>query len=168
MKTTHKDLPARILEFFVTRQPSSLDPWSQAMLVELTLVKGVGARLQWALGGVFALLDAQLRLKAKENGWRLDVLLVAAYHFIFSGVLIVLITWQLPQITESWKYAVPTLIMAYMLAALPAVLGFGLFFGDDAARIGIVLFSLAHVLLTFGYLGPRHASLGVSLLPYWA
>ncbi len=152
----HNDLPSRILRFFVTRQPVSLDPWHHAMLAELSLVEGFWARFEWALGGIYVLAAARLRRSAQDNGWRLDILLIAAYHFLFSCVLIGLLTWQLPEITESWKYVVPTLIMAYMLAAIPAVLGVGLFLGDDAARIGTVLFSVAHALLACAYLTRVH------------
>ncbi len=61
-------------------------------------------------------------------------------------------TWQLPQVTESWKYAVPALIMCYALAGVPAVLGFGLVLRDQAARIGTIIFTIAHALLNFEYI----------------
>jgi hypothetical protein len=144
------DVPARLLAFIASRLPESLIPWSEAMLAELSFVEGSWARLQWAAGGVFALATAQLRMKARAHGWRLDVFLIAAYHLVFAAILIGVLTWQLPQIKESWKYAVPALAICYLLSALPAVLGLGLLLRDDAARIGTLLFSLAHILLTCG------------------
>lgn len=122
------------------------------MLAELALVEGFWARLRWTMGGAFALATAQLRTSSRKNDRRIDILLIAAYHFVFSAVLIGTVTWQLPRISEAWKYAVPALAICYLLSALPGVLGLGLLLRDEAARIGVLIFSLAHALLTCGYM----------------
>ena len=152
MKPICNDIPERLLSVVAERLPDALQPWSEAMLAELALVSGFWARLQWAAGGIFALATAQLRTSSRQNGRRIDVLLIVVYHFVFSAVLIGAVTWQLPQITESWKYAVPALAICYLLSALPGVLGLGLWLRDEAARIGVLIFSLAHALLTCGYM----------------
>lgn len=151
MKSVSNDIPEQLLAFAAKRLPDTLQPWLEAMLSELALVEGFWARLRWATGGAFALAGAQLRANSRRNGWRLDVLLIAAYHFVFSAVLIGTLTWQLPRITEPWKYAVPALAICYLLSALPGVLGFGLVLRDEAARIGVLIFSVAHALLACGY-----------------
>ncbi len=152
MKSVRNDFPEQLLAFTANRLPDALQPWAEAMLAELAFVQGFWTRLYWAAGGASALATAQLRASSRRNGWRLDVFLIAAYHFAFSAVLIGTITWQLPKITESWKYAAPALAICYLLSALPGVLGFGLLLRDEAARTGVLIFSLAHALLTCGYL----------------
>jgi len=82
---------------------------------------------------------------------RLDVSLIAGYHFLFSATLIGLITWQLPRITESWKNAGPALVICYGVAALPAVFGLGLVLRDEGARIGTIALTIAHLLLNIEY-----------------
>lgn len=155
MSDTQNDVAMCLLQFLQERMPPSLRPWSEGMLAELAVIKGFWARLRWSLGGMSALLTAAFRLggraAAKQDGG-VDVSLIAGYHFLFSAVLIGIMTWQLPQVTESWKYAVPALIMCYALATMPAVLGFGLVLRDEAARVGTVIFSIAHSLLNFEYI----------------
>jgi hypothetical protein len=155
MSTTRNDLPFQLLAFLHDRMPATLQPWSQAVLAELAVVEGFWARLRWSLGGITTLVKARLRLSAgpsPQEAGRLDVSLIAGYQFLFSAVLIGIMTWQLPRVTESWKYAVPALIMSYGVAALPAVLGFGLALRDEAARVGTVIFSIAHALLNLEYI----------------
>jgi hypothetical protein len=111
--------------------------------------------LRWCLGGVTTLVTAWLRISggaSRKEGGRFDVSLIAGYQFLFSAVLIGIMTWQLPRITASWKYAVPALIMCYGVAAMPAVLGFGLALRDEAARVGTVIFSIAHAFLNLEYI----------------
>jgi len=125
------------------------------MLAELTLVKGFWPRLQWSLGCVMALTTAWLRGNCGHNlgqERRLDVTLIAIYHFLFSATLIGLITWQLPRITEPWKYAIPALIMCYAISVLPAIFGLGLILRDEAARVGTILFTIVHMLLNFEFI----------------
>jgi hypothetical protein len=155
MSTTQNDFSVRVLAFLQDRVPASLQPWNEAMLAELAVVEGFWPRLRWSLGGMIALLTAALRLSARsatKQPGGVEVSLVAAYHFLFSAVLIGMTTWQLPQVTESWKYAVPALIMCYALATLPAVLGFGLVLRDEAARVGTVMFTIAHWLVNFEFI----------------
>jgi hypothetical protein len=155
MSATQNDFSMRLLAFLHDRMSVALQPWGEAMLAELAVIEGFWTRLRWSLGGMFALMIASLhrraQLGAKQDGG-LDVSLIAGYHFLFSAVLIGIMTWQLPQVTESWKYAVPALLMCYALATLPAVLGFGLVLRDEAARVGTVIFSIAHALLNFEYI----------------
>jgi hypothetical protein len=155
MSATRNDLPTQLLTLLRDRMPPTLQPWSQAMLSELAVIEGFWTRLRWSLGGMITLVTARLRLSAGRSpreGGRLDVSLIAGYQFVSSAVLIGVMTWQLPRITESWKYAVPVLIMSYAVCALPAVLGLGLALRDDAARIGTIIFSIAHALLNFEYI----------------
>ena len=150
MSTTSNDFPTQVLAFLHDRIPATLQPWSLAMLAELAVIEGFWTRLRWSLGGMATLVTAWLRHSpnpSPREGDRLDVSLIAGYQFLFSAVLIGLMTWQLPRITESWKYAVPALIMCYAVAALPAVLGFGIVLRDEAARVGTVIFSIGHALL---------------------
>ena len=155
MSATQNDLSQRLLTFLHDKLPATLQPWCGAMLSELAVIDGFWSRLQWSLGGMIALMAAASRVSAqsvaKQDGG-LDVSLIAGYHFLFSAVLIGIMTWQLPQVTESWSYAVPALIMCYALAVVPAVLGFGLVLRDEAARVGTVIFTIAHALLNFEYI----------------
>ena len=86
-----------------------------------------------------------------EEDRRLDVSLIVGYQFLFSAMLMGVLTWQLPRITESWSYAVPALIICYALSALPAVLGLGLALRDEGARIGTIILSAVHALVEFEY-----------------
>jgi hypothetical protein len=151
----NEDLSTRLLMLLHDRLPATLQPWSQAMLAELAVIGGFWPRIQWSLGGAIALLTAWLHsgLHAQTGEERrLDVSLIAGYQFLFSAMLIGLLTWQLPQITEPRKYAVPALIMCYAVAALPSVLGLGLMLRDEAARVGTIVFSIAHLLLNIEYI----------------
>ena len=155
MSATRNDFPTQVLAFLHDRIPATLQPWSLAMLAELAVIEGFWTRLRWSLGGMATLVTAWLRHSpnpSPREGDRLDVSLIAGYQFLFSAVLIGLMTWQLPRITESWKYAVPALIMCYAVAALPAVLGFGIVLRDEAARVGTVIFSIGHALLNLEYI----------------
>ena len=87
-----------------------------------------------------------------EEDRRLDVSLIVGYQFLFSAMLMGVLTWQLPRITESWSYAVPALIICYALSALPAVLGLGLALRDEGARIGTIILSAVHALLEAEYI----------------
>lgn len=155
MSSTRNDFPTQLLTFLHDGMPATLQPWSQAMLAELAVIEGFWNRLRWSLGGAITLVTAWLRLTAGPNpreGGRLDLSLVAAYQFLFSAALIGIMTWQLPQVTESWRYAVPALIICYTAAALPAVLGLGIVLRDESARVVTIIFSIAHALLNVEYI----------------
>lgn len=155
MSTAKNDCSARLLLWLHKRLPSWLRVWSEAMLAELSVVEGFWNRLQWSLGSAGTLLMFWARLSWSGDSGEtrsLAVNLIAAYQFLFAVVLIAVLTWQLPEITESWKYAVPALIMCYAVAALPAILGFGLVLRDDAARVGTQMFALAHALFNLEYI----------------
>jgi hypothetical protein len=151
----NRDLSVSLLWFLHDRVPAPLVPWSLAMLSELSVIDGFWPRLQWSLGSATALLTAGVRHSYAcrcQDGWRPDVPLIAGYEFLFSAQLIGLLTWQLPRLTESWRYAIPALIMSYGIAALPGLLGFALWLRDAGARIGIIGFSIAHILLNLEYI----------------
>lgn len=102
MPTTRNDFPTHLLAFLHDRMPATLQPWSQAMLAELAIIEGFWTRLRWSLGGMATLMTAWLRHSASPSpreGGRLDVSLIAGYQFLFSAVLIGIMTWQLPRIT---------------------------------------------------------------------
>ena len=125
------------------------------MIAEMSAIDRFWPRLQWSLGSTSALLRAWVRLSLErrpKEGWRIDVALIAGYQFVFSGLLIGLLTWQLPQLTESWKYAIPALIICYGIATLPGALGFALVLRDEAARMGTIFFSVGHALLDLEYI----------------
>ena len=144
MATTRNDFATQLLLFLLEKIPAALEPWGQAMLAELAVIDGFWTRLRWSLGGAITLVTASIRLiigsSGPEEDRRLDVSLIVGYQFLFSAMLMGVLTWQLPRITESWSYAVPALIICYALSALPAVLGLGLAFRDEGARIGISSF----------------------------
>ena len=87
-----------------------------------------------------------------EEDRRLDVSLIVGYQFLFSAMLMGVLTLQLPRITESWSYAVPALIVCYALSGLPAVLGLGLALRDEGARLGTIILSAVHALLEAEYI----------------
>jgi hypothetical protein len=59
------------------------------------------------------------------------------------------LTLQLGRVREPWADALPVLLIAFFVAIVPGVLGFGLLILDDAARWGTLVFSIAHALLAF-------------------
>ena len=155
MATTRNDFATQLLLFLLEKIPATLEPWGQAMLAELAVIDGFWTRLRWSLGGGMTLVTASIRLTIGSSGpeedRRLDVSLIVGYQFLFSAMLMGVLTWQLPRITESWSYAVPALIICYALSALPAVLGLGLAFRDEGARIGTIILSAVHALVEFEY-----------------
>src|SRR6516165_4140733 len=144
MSTTRNDLATQLLLFQLERIPATLEPLGQAMLAELAVIEGFWTRRRWSLGGAITLVTASIRLimgsSGPEEDRRLDVSLIVGYQFLFSAMLMGVLTLQLPRITESWSYAVPALIVCYALSGLPAVLGLGLALRDEGARIGISSF----------------------------
>lgn len=155
MSTKNNDLAARLLFWLHKRLPSVLQFWSEAMLAELSVVEGFWNRLQWSLGSAVTLLTSWARLSRGDDSkspQSREVTLIAAYQFLFSMVLVGLMIWQLPRVTEPWQYAFPVLIMCFALALLPGILGFGLMLRDDAARVGTQLFSLVHGLFNLEYI----------------
>src|SRR5215472_284277 len=155
MSTTRNDLATQLLLFLLEKIPATLEPWGQAMLAELAVIEGLWTRVRWFLGCAITLVTASIRLVVGASGpkedRRLDVSLIVGYQFLFSAMLMGVLTWQLPRITESWSHAVPALIICYVLSALPAVLGLGLAFRDEGARIGTIILSAVHALVEFEY-----------------
>ena len=153
MATTRNDFATQLLLFLLEKIPATLEPWGQAMLAELAVIDGFWTRLRWSLGGGMTLVTASIRLiigsSGPEEDRRLDVSLIVGYQFLFSAMLMGVLTLQLPRITESWSYAVPALIVCYALSGLPAVLGLGLALRDEGARIGTIILSSVHALVEF-------------------
>src|SRR6516225_127217 len=151
MATTRNDFATQLLLFLLEKIPATLEPWGQAMLAELAVIDGFWTRLRWSLGGGMTLVTASIRLiigsSGPEEDRRLDVSLIVGYQFLFSAMLMGVLTLQLPRITESWSYAVPALIVCYALSGLPAVLGLGLALRDEGARLGTIILSAVHALL---------------------
>lgn len=146
----------RLLQTVIDLLPANLAPWGEAMLAEIKFIEGFWNRFFWTLGGVIALLTTRLRHSAQsliyDENRRLDVTLIAAYHALFTLALFITVTWQLPRITEHWPQALPVLIMSYGACALPAVLALGLAIGDNSARVGAIMFSIIHILITWEYI----------------
>ena len=158
MAITQPDLLARFLQLVADQMPPPLAPWGEAMLAELEAVHGFTARLGWVFGSVATLLIEWLKFvfaRDRHRAWSVDA--IAAYHVLFTVVLLGTLTWQLPRITESWKYALPALLLCYGIAVVPAVLGVGLVLRDNAARVATIVFSISHALLTVEFL--RHSPL---------
>lgn len=90
----------------------------------------------------------------------LAVLLITIYHVAFSAFLLGLILWQIAthQIHATWQEKIVVLPFTFLLAILPGVLGFGLWMLDNAARLGVILFSLLHAISGIAYLGHAHIS----------
>lgn len=165
------DGPARLLVLLGGAMPERLRPWAQALSAELEVIDGSWRRVQWSIGGATALVRACLRgafeHSPKEKYQRLDVSVIAAYQWLFSVVLIASMTWQLRQMTERWRSAVPALIICYALALLPAIFGFGLVLRDESARVATIIFTIAHLFLNIEYLrrgGAPHERLTIARL----
>jgi hypothetical protein len=154
MYSNTDDLSSRLLIFLLNRVPEKLAPWCEAMLDELAVIDGFWERSLWSVGGALTLVTAWRRFVVRPTSTeqRPPVLtLIAGYHVLFSVVLFAVLTWQLPEITASWTAALPPVLISYAISALPATLGFGLHLGDNSARIGAMLFSNAHAILTLEY-----------------
>lgn len=155
MYSNTNDLSSRLLIFLLNRIPACLKPWCEAMLAELAVIDSFSERSLWSVGAAFTLVTAWVRFVVRSDSreQRPPVLtLIAGYHVVFSVVLFAVLTWQLPEITAYWTVAMAPVMMAYALSALPAILGFGLHLGDNSARIGAMLFSVAHAILTVEYI----------------
>ena len=156
MKINLENLSTMILRFLTARLPESLAPWGQAMLAEVAVIDSCWARLRWSLGSSFALSRVYLRVAADDllayGPRRIDVLMIAVYHMLFTALLFGVLSWQLPHMSTSWVEALLPLILAYGISAVPAVLGLGLALGDDAARVATIIFSICHALLTWKYI----------------
>lgn len=136
--------------------PGEHSLWCEAMLAETVEIQATRDRLQWLLGGILVALRTHVRIRVREiatdaEGARLpaEIIVVAAYQCVFSLVLIGVLVCQLPQITERWTDAVPALSIAFFMATVVGVLGFGLFLLDNAARWGTLIFTIAHSLLAW-------------------
>lgn len=88
----------------------------------------------------------------------LAVLLITIYHVGFSAFVLGLIIWQIAihQIHATSQEKIIVLPFTFFIAILPGVLGFGLWMLDNAARLGVILFSLLHAISEVAYLGNAH------------
>jgi hypothetical protein len=125
------------------------------MLAELEVVQGFMARLGWVFGSITTLTVEWLKFRfipGRRRAGNMVVAVIAGYHSLFTLALLATLTWQIPRITESWKYALPALLLCYGISLVPAVLGVGLILRDNAARIATIVLSIGHALLTMEYL----------------
>jgi hypothetical protein len=88
-----------------------------------------------------------------------EVTAIAAYHALFSAVLVGTLIWQCitHHPTDGWVYAAPVIVMLLFVSLMPAVLCFGLWILDNGARIGCMIFTLLHMVITVAYLGHAQA-----------
>ncbi|HYX67944.1 MAG TPA: hypothetical protein VE825_02335 [Terriglobales bacterium] len=89
----------------------------------------------------------------------LDLTLVALYHAAFSAVLLGVIAWQclFHPPTAAWTDSLPVILMMLFASLIPAVLCLGLWLMDSGARIGALLFTLFHILLTAAWISSDSA-----------
>ena len=130
--------------------------WYEAILAESAAIQSAQDRMQWLSGGVFLAIRAHAATRIRAmvvdaEGRRLptEVILVAAYQCLFSLVLLGLLVFQLPRITERWTDAVPALSIMFLVIIVPGVLGFGLLVLDNSARWGTLAFSIIHAMLAW-------------------
>jgi hypothetical protein len=88
----------------------------------------------------------------------LAVVLIAVYHTGFSAVLLGLLIWQIAthQIHATLQEKIVVLPFTFLIAVVPAVLAFGLWMLDNAARYAVILFTLLHAISEIAYLGNAH------------
>ena len=86
-----------------------------------------------------------------------EVTAIAVYHALFSAVLVGTLVWQglTHHPSDGWLYAAPVIAMMLFVSLVPAVICFGLWIMDNGARIGCIVFTLLHLMLTIAYV--RHA-----------
>ena len=84
-----------------------------------------------------------------------EVTAIAAYHALFSAVLVCALVWQgiTNHLSDGWVHAAPVIVMLLFVSLIPAVLCFGLWIMDNGARIGCMVFTLLHMMITVAYLG---------------
>jgi hypothetical protein len=146
----------RLLIWLGARLPEELSLWCDAILAEASAIEDHIDRLHWLLGGLSVAVKAHTGMRIRglmsdaEGRWLpAEVVVVAAYQCIFSAVLLGLLLFQLPRITEHWTDALPAVAICTLIALIPGVLGFGLFLLDNAARWGTLVFLIAHALLAW-------------------
>lgn len=88
----------------------------------------------------------------------LAVVLITLYHVGFSAFLLGLLVWQIAthQIHATVAEKAVVLPFTFLIAILPGVLGFGLWMLDNAARLGVILFTLLHAISEIAYLSNAH------------
>jgi hypothetical protein len=153
----------RLLIWLGAGLPEELSLWCDAILAEAAAIEDHIDRLRWLLGGLSVAVKAHAGMRIRglvsdaEGRWLpAEVVVVGAYQCLFSAVLLGLLVFQLPRITERWTDALPAVAICTLIALIPGVLGFGLFLLDNAARWGTLVFSAAHALLAW-----RRISVGV-------
>ncbi|GEM_PF-3429941 len=143
-----RDTAAFLLNFFASRSSGESSQWAAAMLGELEALLDPKERMGWAiscsLGLVKIWFKEWLRSIFFEPVKPLLVVLIAAYHAIFSCVLVYVIVSQLPRLRSPWtEAAFPVLFMVFA-AIIPGVIALGLWILDDSARYFAIFFSLLH------------------------
>lgn len=83
-----------------------------------------------------------------------EVVAIVIYQVLFSVVLIGTLVWQgvTHHPSDGWLYAAPVIAMLLFVSLVPAVLAFGLWIMDNGARIGCMIFTLLHMMVTVAYL----------------
>lgn len=86
------------------------------------------------------------------------VTLIAGYFWVFSGVVIAVLLWQilLHRIHGGLAEKMIVLFGCFLLALLPGVLGFGLWLLDNAARVAAMIFALLHAISELAFLSSVH------------
>lgn len=157
-----RDVPSALFTFFRSRLPEEARPWASAMMAEMKVIPD-GERLTWALSGSWGLakiwLYSTLRSRLCEDGKPLSIVLVSAYHAIFSCVLLFVIITQIPHITSLWTEALFPVLFVVFAAVIPGVIALGLWVLDDSARYLAIGFSLLHGL-------GNYALISTGRLPY--
>jgi len=146
----------RLLNRLAAHLPEDYSMWCEAIVAESAVIPENIDRLQWLWGGVSVAIKAHASIRIRsiasdsDGRWLpAEVIVAGAYQCLFSVVLLGIIVFQLPRITEPWTDALPAVAICALIASIPSVLGFGLFLLDNAARWGTLVFSVAHALLAW-------------------
>ncbi|HYX53063.1 MAG TPA: hypothetical protein VE783_06410 [Candidatus Limnocylindrales bacterium] len=88
----------------------------------------------------------------------LPVSLIAGYFWVFSGVLLAILLWQVAAHRIHGGFAETAIVLSgcFLLALLPGVLGVGLWLLDNAARVAAVMFALLHAISEIAFLSSVH------------
>jgi hypothetical protein len=86
-----------------------------------------------------------------------EVTAIAVYHALFSAVLVGALVWQgmTHRPADGWLYAAPVIAMMLFVSLVPAVICVGLWIMDNGARVGCMILTMLHMMVTVAYV--RHA-----------